>query len=318
MNEGEINYTEDIGAGQTFAGALNSRIGTFLTAVSPAPPPGYTGNPDVEQTDTGGVNNQNFFRIEGPGIGTGTGNSYVEFACPGKSNCIQTDMFSLMGKIATNNGLDIQQATYKQTSADSGFIDVFVYSEIEQTIEVSGDGIVKTHLAEGNGQYYAHIPYTGAEPPAELTLTNIDDTPDTIKTIALVDRITASAYYNPEAKTLSVIAKSSDEVEPPTLTAKGFGDINPETGTLVVRDLSYISPTITITSTNNGTVTIPITIGSSPVSGAELIANAGLDLIDIKQGTVVTLDGRGSENATAYSWRQIRRTNCNAKFSQYS
>ena len=28
--DGEINYTEDIGAGQTFAGALNSRIGTFL------------------------------------------------------------------------------------------------------------------------------------------------------------------------------------------------------------------------------------------------------------------------------------------------
>ena len=69
--------------------------------------------------------------------------------------------------------------------------------------------------------------------------------------------------------------------------------------------MSYISPTITITSSNNGTVTIPVNIVSSPVSGAELIANAGLDLIDIKQGTVVTLDGHGSENATAYSWRQI-------------
>ena len=68
--------------------------------------------------------------------------------------------------------------------------------------------------------------------------------------------------------------------------------------------MSYISPTITITSSNNGTVTIPIAIVSSPVSGVELIANAGLDQIDIKQGTVVTLDGHGSENAIAYSWKQ--------------
>ena len=136
-------------------------------------PAGYIGNPDVDHKIVGGVNNQNFFRIEGPGIGTGTGNSYVNFACPGKSNCIQTDMFSLMGKIATNNGLDIQQATYKQTSADSGSIDVFAYSEVDQTIEVSGDGIMKTQLAGGDGQYYAHIPYTGAEPPAKVTLTNI-------------------------------------------------------------------------------------------------------------------------------------------------
>ena len=47
----EINYTEDIGAGQGFDGALNSRIGTFLKwdpAVSPAPPLGYTGDPDVQ------------------------------------------------------------------------------------------------------------------------------------------------------------------------------------------------------------------------------------------------------------------------------
>ena len=54
-------------------GALNSRIGTFLKwdpAVAPAPPAGYIGNPDIEhQTVIGGVNNQNFFQIEGPGIG---------------------------------------------------------------------------------------------------------------------------------------------------------------------------------------------------------------------------------------------------------
>ena len=85
---GEINYTEDIGAGQGFDGALNSRIGTFLKAVSPAPPPGYTGNPDVEQTVTGGVNGQNFFRIEGPGIGL----IYPDYAC-GRTTVLKQTYF---------------------------------------------------------------------------------------------------------------------------------------------------------------------------------------------------------------------------------
>ena len=94
--DGEINYTEDIGAGQGFDGALNSRIGTFLKAVSPAPPPGYTGNPDVDQTVTGGFNNQNFFQIEGPGIG----NVYPNDRCTtGSTDCIKTTLFSLAGKI---------------------------------------------------------------------------------------------------------------------------------------------------------------------------------------------------------------------------
>ena len=97
-------------------------------------------------------------------------------------NCIQTDLFSLAGKEATIKGLDIQQATYSQT-ADGGAIDVFVYSEDEQNIEVSGDGIANTTLAGGNGQYFTHVPYTGSEPPAEVTLTNTTDNPKTIKTI---------------------------------------------------------------------------------------------------------------------------------------
>ena len=136
--EGEINYTEDIGAGGPFSAALSSRIGTFLKwdpAVGPQAPAGYVGNPDVAHKIVGGYNNQNYFRIEGPGIGTG--GNYSANACPSTPNCIQTDLFSLAGKEATIEGLDIQQATYSQTT-DGGAIDVFVYSEAEQNIEVSG------------------------------------------------------------------------------------------------------------------------------------------------------------------------------------
>ena len=290
--DGEINYTEDIGAGQGFDGALKSRIGTFLRWDQGAPE-GYVGDPGIEHRVTGGVNAQNFFRIEGPGIGR----IYSGFACPGNpDNCIQTDLFSLAGKESTITGLDIQQATYSQT-ADGGAIDVFVYSEDEQNIEVSGDGIANTTLAGGNGQYFTHVPYTGSEPPTEVTLTNTTDNPKTVKTIKPVDRITATANYNTESKTLTVTAKSSDQVNPTTLKVKGFRDI-PETGTLVVSDLSYISPTITITSTKGGTVTVPVSINKL------LVAYAGLDQT-VKQGTVVTLDGSKSENAVSYSWKQV-------------
>ena len=55
--EGEINYTEDIGAGGPFSAALSSRIGTFLKwdpAVGPQAPAGYVGNPDVAHKIVGG------------------------------------------------------------------------------------------------------------------------------------------------------------------------------------------------------------------------------------------------------------------------
>ncbi|WP_147370406.1 hypothetical protein [Lysinibacillus yapensis] len=254
--EGEINYTEDIGAGGGFNAALNSRIGTFLKwdpSVAPAAPEGYIGDPNVLHRVTGGYQNQNYFRIEGPGLG--------------RLGRIQTNLFSLMGKISTTNGLDIQQATYSQT-ADSGFIDVFVLSEVDQNITVSGTGIETTPLAGRDNQYFAHVPYTGAEPPVEITVTNLennidDPADDTIKTIKPVDRIIASANYDTAAKTLTIRAKSSDEVNPPALTVTGYdGIIDPSTGQLAVPDLTVISPTITITSEANGTVTIPVDINN--------------------------------------------------------
>lgn len=309
---GEINYTEDVGAGQGLDGALNSRIGTFLQwdpTEGDAAPAGYIGDPNVDHAVIGGVNNQNFFRIEGPGIGL----IYPDFTCDfDPTNCIETDQFSLMGKIAVNNGLDIQQATYSQTTSDSGSIDVFVSSEIEQAIEVSGAGIATTSLAGGNGQYYAHVPYTGTQPPAEVTVTNVDDTPDTVKTIALTDRITALADYNPDNKTLTITAKSSDEANLPTLSVTGYGDINPETGTLVIPDLAYISPTVTITSTKKGTITIPVNItsGSTTPDTVTVTALAGDDQsVTVDGQEQITLDGsRSTGPIQRYQWTQLSPT----------
>ena len=303
--EGEINYTEDLGAGGPFSAALSSRIGTFLKwdpAVGPQSPAGYVGNPDVAHKIVGGYNNQNYFRIEGPGIGTG--GNYSANACPSTPNCIQTDLFSLAGKEATINGLDIQQVTYSQTPG-GGAVDVFVYSETGEDIEVSGNGVEKTPLAGGNGQYFAHVPYSGTEPPAEITLTNIKDNPNTVKTIVLADRITATAFYDTDNQKLTITAKSSDEVEPPTLTVNGYGDIDPLSGTLEVPNVTYISPTINITSTEGGTVTIPININSIPVQATPVEAVAGADQT-VNSGAEVILDGSASSGPIkTYLWEQV-------------
>ena len=289
-SQGEIKYTEDIGAGGGFEAALNSRIGTFIKWDKDAPA-GYMGDPNVPHTITGGVNNQNFFRIEGPGIGM-----------------IQTNEFSVMGKIAVNEGLNIQQATYNQT-AKGGSIDVFILAKSDQTIKVSATNVATAQLNGGNGQYFARIPYTGAEPPTSITVTNTSDTPETKKTITpIVDRITASANYDTTAKTLTITAKSSDEVNPPALTAKGFGTIDPATGTLTVSNLSYIPPTITVTSANKGSITIPINInGDALTAPIPVVAVAGTDqTIKVGEQAEVTLDGSNSSGTIeTYLWEQL-------------
>ena len=97
---GIINYTEDIGAGGGFGAALNGRIGTFLTWDTGAPE-GYIGDPNVPHKITGGVNNQNFFRVEGPGIGS-----------------IETDQFILMGKKVVNGFTDTVEVPWAWDAID--------------------------------------------------------------------------------------------------------------------------------------------------------------------------------------------------------
>jgi hypothetical protein len=84
-----ISFTEDLGM-VPFSNALTSRHGPFLKAVSPAPPAGYIGNPNVQQTITGSPFGTNYFRVEGP-VGSnldGNGNNFI-----------QRDLFTVQGRI---------------------------------------------------------------------------------------------------------------------------------------------------------------------------------------------------------------------------
>lgn len=75
-----------------FGGALNGRLGPFLTATSGAPAGYIGGGPDSSSTVTGSPTGFNMFRVQGPGItGTCTG---------GIPNCSETSLFAISGKLA--------------------------------------------------------------------------------------------------------------------------------------------------------------------------------------------------------------------------
>src|SRR5262249_21073486 len=93
---GTINSTDDPGCGAIppacdFTLALKQpNAGPFLRwdATGPAPPAGFLGDPAILHSITGSPFGNNFFRIDGPDVGG-----------PGV-NTIQTNLFSLIGKIS--------------------------------------------------------------------------------------------------------------------------------------------------------------------------------------------------------------------------
>ncbi|MDM5327252.1 IPT/TIG domain protein [Neobacillus sp. CF12] len=296
---GEIRFVEDIGINGGFEGARTSRIGTFLEWDTGAPT-GYVGDPNVDHKIKNGYFNgteeQNYFRIQGPGI-----NSTCNTSSGTIQNCIQTDLFSLMGKEATTSGVDAMRATYSQDTAGSGTIDVFAFTEEDKAykidVDVNGDKISDKTLTGTAGKYFGRVGFTGTLPNS-ITVTNSTDNPVSVKTVTPVDHITGTAKYDTNSETLFITASSSDKLNKPKLTAAGFGDI-PASGTLVINKPAYIPPTITITSAANGREVLPVNVTADPA-----LANAGVAQT-VKQGSVVTLDGSASSNAKDFAWVQV-------------
>ena len=315
---GEINFTEDIGGfnGEDFELALNSRVFPFLQwdpSVAPNAPVGYIGDPNVLHPVTGSLlvdrfgQSQNYFRIEGPGIGIG---SPDRSTTPGinADNCIETNNFTLLGKISTISGVDVTRATYTQSESLNGVIDVFSTSDDSaQNIEVTGTGIDPTLLQGEQGKYFSRVQFTGENPPNSITVTNITDIPESRKEVEPVDFIIATADYDTDTNTLSITAKSSDLIRIPILTVADFGfgeSIIPLDG-LTIPNLTFTPANVTIHSTNGGERTIPIAVSGSSGSPSLVIANAGEDETVIFDSPV-TLNGLNSIGPiSSYSWTQL-------------
>jgi hypothetical protein len=294
-----INYTEDVGLGAAgFTGALAARTNPFLswdTGLVTGPSGAqYLGDPAVPHQVTGSALGTNFFKVEGPGLGgAGTGS-------------VQTDLFTVTGKVAARMGVDPGIPSYTRTSA-GGFVDVFAGSVGGQVMTVSGAGLDSTTLrGDAAGHYFGRVAFTGA-PPAQVTVSNVSDRPATTATVKLVDRVQVSrADYDADARTLTVQAASSDTVDPPGMSADGFGPLD-SSGHGVFTGVDAPPATLQVSSGHGGHGSAPVVVSGAALSADQVVAVAGPDRT-VTQGQVVTLDGSASLHATGLAWTQTSGT----------
>jgi hypothetical protein len=352
-NTGDLFVTEDVGlAPGNFTDALNGRIAPFLKwdpNVAPAAPEGYTGDPAVDHPITGGAND--YFAVLGPGVGankltdgtqdcpaavlakannapggsingTGPGGSITQ------ADCIYNNLFSLLGKMAPNAGVEPKGATFSRDATGNTAVDVQAESDAGQTIIVRPTAnrtsasrlFSPTKLAEDHGRYYAHVTMdstkgfpNGTENQVQL-INATDGSPQDSKDVTPVDEIldaTATWDNTLDASgngTLTVAAQSSDQFggdnvtlsvddpdggQPTPFGANGQGALT----------LSAAPRTVTITSSKGGTLTIPVHSDmTKPATPAPLAANAGRP-VKAATGASVKLFGTGSTGPIAsYAW----------------
>jgi hypothetical protein len=316
---GLVFDTEDIGIGGVgdFTGALGGRIGPFLTwdtfpndaALKPdaAGKDTYIGDGATPHKITGSPYGaaSNVFRIQGPGINP---NPTVD-ACPTVAgplaDCLETNLFTVQGKLATTSGVTAEQATYSRSSAGAGNVDVFASSETgPQSIQVSdasagGAEFNPTGLTGSNGHFFTRVAYTGALPPATVQVSNTGDVPVSNKLINVVDRISGTASFDTGTQLLTVNAVSSDTAAPRVLTVTGYGQLN--AGTFVSGKLDAPPVAVTVTSDANGSAVLPVEITGNAAAPIPVVAQAGPDQ-SVSAGQKVFLDGSASTFAQTFSW----------------
>jgi hypothetical protein len=353
-NTDNLFVTEDVGtAAGVFTDALKGRVAPFLKwdpAVAPAAPDGYTGDPSVDHPITGGVNN--VFAVIGPGVGankltdgsqdcgatvlakadnapggaiqgTGPGGSITE------ADCVGTNLFSLLGKLAQNAGVDVKGTTFSRDGTGNTAVDVQAESDAGQTIIVRPTAdrtsasrlFSPTKLAEDHGRYYAHVTMdsskgfpNGSENQVQV-VNATDGSPQDSKDVTPVDEIlnaTATWDNTLDASgngTLTVAGQSSDQYGPDNVTLSvddPNGVAQPTdfdaTGKATLT-LPAAPRTVTITSSKGGTLTIPVHSDmTKPATPAPLTADAGRP-VKATTGASVKLFGTGSTGPIAsYAW----------------
>lgn len=330
-----INMTDDIGnltgGNGDFGEVLNSRIGPFLTwdNTAPAPPNGYIGDAATPHQVIGSVfidpltsQPQNFFRIEGP-VGSFTGSPDTA-ACPAAagpdpiatSDCIQTNLFVVQGKISTIAGVEVKKAVYT-TDGSNGSVDVFAISEPFEAIHagsgqtVSGGGLNVTALnGDGEGRYFARLDYAGTS-PVTLTVTNVGDNPPTQVVVDLVDQVTVTrAEFNTSDGSLEIEADSSDDSgAAPTLEAfreDGTTSLGTLTGGSLTVALTVPPSQVIVRSSAGGSDAEQVIIVGAGNPAIPVTAEAGSPQA-VVQGVTVTVDGSNSTGTPplTFAWAQV-------------
>ena len=316
-----INVTEDIGdlaGGSTFEAALGSRPAPFLKwdpAIAPAAPAGHLGDPTVDHQVTGSPYGTNIFRIEGPaGSFTGSPNLCANPALgdspTATDDCIETNLFSIMGKNATRAGVQVTKTVTTKDSGSGNFIDLFAKSQPGQTLVITGTGIAATAMRQdGNGGYYARIRVDGAAPP-DFAVTNTTDNPKTVDHVdptQFSDKVHVnSAIYDNDTKTLIVLAQSGDPAA--ALTLAGYPTaVHDTSGTSQRFTVSLDAPPadVNVTSTKGGSDGDDVVITGAAFTAQQVVAAITADATNVATGQKVTLDGTGSTGTIlSYAWTQ--------------
>lgn len=295
-----INYTQDIGTTPgAFGQALASRVGPFLRwdpAVAPAAPAGYVGDPGVEHEVVGSPYGTNYVAVE-----RRDGDAWTELA--------RTTAFSIQGRLATNAGVDVQQATYTVGADGTGFVDVYATSDAGQSLHVrdAGLGFIETGLEGDRGVYYGRFATTSAPDGRSVTVANTSDTPVAQKQVPLVDVVTIhAAAYDADSDVLTVSASSSDQDSSPgRLSVLGEPLVDGQV------KISTVAPraTVTVTSDKGGSATAPVVASGAGMQADAPVAAAFANPMDAAPGQRVTLTGTGSTGTiSTWTWRQVPAT----------
>ena len=312
-----INVTEDIGSltpDGVFDQTLGSRPAPFLKWTAGAPA-GYLGDPAVEHAVTGSPYNTNIFRIEGP-AGSFTGSTQLcANAALGNSptatdDCIESDQFSVQGKLATRAGVQVTRAYYAN-SGTGHMMDLFAMSEPGQNLVVSGAGIPQTKMREsaGSGRYYARVFADGA-PPSDLAVTNRSDSPlsvDNVDQAMFGDRVhITSATYNNDSRSLSLSAESGDSSATLKLDDYPTATVSSTSGgvtTWTVPNLPVPPSEVLVTSNKGGVDSEDVVITGAEDPSAQVVATITGDTNSVQVGQAVTLDALASVGTiTSYNW----------------
>ncbi|MBK7877423.1 MAG: hypothetical protein IPJ77_17080 [Planctomycetes bacterium] len=298
-----IDVTEDLGVCRGgFAETLTGPIGPFLRwdpAVLPLPPAGTIGDGITEHAVVGSPFGANFVLLEGPDI-TGPG-----------QDSVFTDQFTIIGNEfqgALPSPLHVERATYAR-NATAGLVSVFATSVASLHLEAKGPGLPTTGLlvAPDLGTFYAVLaPANPAQLPEFVTVCDAAAPLVTTQSKRLVDEVEIlDASYDPLAQTLSIEARSSDELAPPVLTVPGAGALD-ASGRLVLAAPNGPPSAVTVLSSAGGSDTQRVrTLLTSAPPPLAPVANAGADSAALS-GSIVFLDASASTGfITGYQWSQV-------------
>ena len=253
----------------------------------------YIGNPALLHTVTGSPCNTNFFRIEAVALDGVTplaidpGDSDNN----GSASSVQTSLFTVSGKVFTQvepAALVTTRTTYARQANSTGQVDIFATSDAAANVTVSGGANLPAGenplTGDGSGLFYSSLLLKDAAilpRVVSVTANSSGKTPTRLLSL-LTDKVDITrAEYNLQLKTMTLEAVSSDLLNPPTLTAFGFGNLS--NGSLTVPDITAAPSKVRVISTAGGSDIENVTIvgAAQPVAVNDAYSTPQNALIEI-------------------------------------